>query len=310
MAWVAPVGKRSWRVRYRDVNGDEKSVGGFGSAKAARAYAEALATDRRRGLWIDPARSATSLAVWARSWVETSDVEPRTEENYRRCLRVHVLPRWGSVQLGGILASDVALWLKKLRERYAASTVATIRTVLSTCLDDAVDDRLIPTNPVRARRRRGRRRDRGVKPVEKAWAMPEQVLTIANNAAVLGGPAAKLLIITAAWSGCRWGELAGLHRDRVDLDHGRGIITIDPLVGALHESARELWLGPPKTPASAREIQLPPSLATLLREHLACHDGPMVFVSPRGRFLRRSCFDRRVFRPAVDGDSRRAGSRR
>lgn len=283
------VGKKSWRVRYRDANGAEKSVGGFRSSKAACAYAEAFVTDRRRGLWIDPARSATPLEQWARSWVETLDVEPRTEENYRRCLRVHVLPRWGSVPLGGILASEVALWLKELRERYAASTVATIRTVLSICLDDAVDDRLIPANPVRARRRRGRRRDRGLKPVEKAWAMPEQVLRIANNAAVLGGRTARLLIITAAWTGCRWGELAGLHRDSVDLDHGRGTITIDPLVGSLHESARELWLGPPKTPASAREIQLPPFLTALLREHLARHDHPMVFTSPRGRYLRRSC---------------------
>lgn len=45
---------------------------------------------------------------------------------------------------------------------------------------------------------------------------------------------------TTAWTGCRWGEVAGPQRDQVDLDHG----TIDPDIGALHESARGLWLGP------------------------------------------------------------------
>ncbi|WP_372672445.1 hypothetical protein [Amycolatopsis kentuckyensis] len=42
------------------------------------------------------------------------------------------------------------------------------------------------------------------------WASPAQVLRIANQAVVVGGPVARLLIITAAWTGCRWGELAAL----------------------------------------------------------------------------------------------------
>lgn len=120
---------------------------------------------------------------------------------------------------------------------------------------------------------------------------------------MLGGPSAGLLVITAAWTGCRWGELAGLQRYNVDLNHGE--ITIDPNTGALHESAHRQWLGPPKTPASARIIQLPPFLTDLLSEHLAGKPGTFVFTSRTGRPLWRSTFDRRVFRPAVDGDPRR-----
>ncbi|HEU5470654.1 MAG TPA: site-specific integrase [Actinophytocola sp.] len=134
--------------------------------------------------------------------------------------------------------------------------------------------------------------------------MPDQVLRIADQAARLGGPWAGLLVITTAWTGCRWGEMAGLQRDQVDLD--RGTITIDPDIGTLHESARRLCLGPPKTPASARTITLPPFLVTKLREHLRNHAEPFVFTSPQGYPLRRSTFDRRVFRPAVDGNLRKA----
>jgi hypothetical protein len=84
-----------------------------------------------------------------------------------------------------------------------------------------------------------------------------------------------------------------------------GALVIDSDMGALHESGHRLWLGPPKTPASARTITLPPFLVALLREHLATMSGEFVFTSPLGYRLRRSTFDRRVFRPAVDGDLRK-----
>lgn len=127
---------------------------------------------------------------------------------------------------------------------------------------------------------------------------------------LLGGPSAGLLVITAAWTGCRWGELAGLQSDHLMLDphRNRGALVIDPDVGALHESRHRLWLGPPKTPASARTITLPPFLVALLRQHLATTPGQFVFTSPLGYRLRHSTFDRRVFRPAVDGDLRKRHS--
>ncbi|WP_328444164.1 tyrosine-type recombinase/integrase [Amycolatopsis sp. NBC_00438] len=160
-------------------------------------------------------------------------------------------------------------------------------------LTDAAAEGLIPFNPVR----RGRRSRLAVP--ERIWATPEQIVRIAEQAGVLGGPIARLLVITAAWTGCRWGELAGLHQDNVDLR--RGVIVIDPLVGALHESGSMRWLGPPKTRASARTIALPPFLVALLREHLARHRYEFVFTTPSGTWLWRSTFLRRVFRPAVDG---------
>jgi integrase len=165
-------------------------------------------------------------------------------------------------------------------------------------LTDAVDERLIPFNPVRQRRRRGRR-SRHLQP-ERVWATPEQVLRIAAQATALAGQTAGTLIITAAWTGCRSGELAGLHRANLHLDHGH--LIIDPYLGALHESAHHRWLGPPKTAASARTITLPPFLIDLLRQHLAGHDHDFVFTTASGTWLWRSTFARRVLRPAVDGN--------
>lgn len=305
MGWVEQTGERAWRVRYRRDGGSTGSVGGFGSEQAARAYLQDMQADQRRRIWLDPSGTRVTVAQWATAWVPTLDVEPRTEENYRAYLRNHILPRWGSSTLGSLSPIEITAWRKRLHSSLAASTVAGILTVFSMLLDDAVDERLISSNPVRRRRRRGRRRHHRAGPTEKVWATPVQVLQVAEQAKVLGGLGAWLLIITAAWTGARWGELVGLHRDNIHLDvrARRGRIVVDPDVGALHESSRRLWLGPPKTRASARTIQLPPFLVLLLGDYLVGHEHPYVFTSIRGRWLRRSTFIRRVFRPAVDGNS-------
>ena len=249
-------------------------------------------------MWIDPADSAVTVADWVARWFRSLDLDLRTIESYRSRLRCHILPKFGALPLGAITALGVTEWARELeRAGFAPSTVSSQLNLLSMLLTDAADERLIPFNPVRRRRRRGRRSRRAV--AERVWATPEQVVRIAEQAGMLGGLIARLLVITAAWTGCRWGELAGLHRDNVDLR--RGVIVIDPLVGALHESGSMRWLGPPKTRASARTIALPPFLRELLREHLARHRYGFVFTTPSGTWLWRSTFLRRVLRPAVDG---------
>jgi integrase len=89
-----------------------------------------------------------------------------------------------------------------------------------------------------------------------------------------------LLIVTAAWTGTRWGEIAGLQRDNTHLDDG--VIVIDRHAGGLHESGTRMWLGPPKTEALVRVITLPPFLIDLLREHLQRTAGIPVFTGPKG----------------------------
>jgi integrase len=107
-------------------------------------------------------------------------------------------------------------------------------------------------------------------------------------------------MITAAWTGARWGELAGLQRINTHLDEGT--IVIDPDIGALHEVDGTLELGPPKTAESARTITLPPFLIDLLRVHLDTHQHRHVFVTAEAQLLRRSNFARRAMRPATDGN--------
>jgi hypothetical protein len=60
--------------------------------------------------------------------------------------------------------------------------------------------------------------------------------------------------------------------------------------------------------AAARRIDLPPFLIDLLGEVMDSHGHEQVFASPTGRWLRRSNFDRRIWRPVCDGDPARGWS--
>jgi hypothetical protein len=96
MAWVEKTGKNSWRVRYPKKTGGTGSVSGFRTKKAAAAYANDLETDRRRGVWIDPADSRITVADWNTLWFPTLDADPRTIDNYRSYLNNHILSHWGT----------------------------------------------------------------------------------------------------------------------------------------------------------------------------------------------------------------------
>jgi integrase len=205
--------------------------------------------------------AAATLADWSQDWLGALDVAIRTEDFYRSLLRRHVLPRWGEHGLADISGIKAAAWAKQLRDQgYSSVTVASVMKLLSLLLSDAADERLIVVNPIRARHRGRRRSDRRV---ERMWATPSEVLAVADNSARLpiGGPAAAVLIVTAAWTGVRWGEIAALRRDNTHLEDG--VIVIDPIIGAMIESSRGLELGPPKTAESARTITLPPFLIPL-----------------------------------------------
>lgn len=298
MAWAEQRGNTSWRVRYLKDDGTLGSIPGFPTKTSAENYASTLETEQRNGTFIDPAHGQITLTEWSTTWVEALDVGPRTEDQYRSLLRNHILPRWGHTALADISNIAVATWGKNKRaDGYSPTSVTLMTKVLSMMLADAADERLIPANPIRPRRR-GKRPH--TKRPERLWATPEQALRLADQATALTGQWAGVLILTAAFTGARWGELTGLQRHNTRLR--RGTVTIDPEHGTLQELNGQFSLGPPKTAESARTISLPPFLTALLGAHLASHTHRHVFVTAEGEHPRRSNFARRVMRPAADGN--------
>ena len=164
--------------------------------------------------------------------------------------------------------------------------------LFSMILGEAVDEGLLGANPCRKLRITFAERP------ERPHATPEQILAISARMPTTAG----LMVITAAYTGLRWGELAGLQWTHLYLDpHPH--VQVDADEGALHELSGRLELGPPKTAASARSVHLPPFLADLLTAHRADNpDAPFVFTGAQGGLHRRANFRQRFWQPALTGD--------
>ncbi len=127
-------------------------------------------------------------------------------------------------------------------------------SVLRAMLNTAVVDELLQRNPCTVR-------GAGV-----SHAAERSVATIAQVDALAEAvpPRYRMLILLAAWSGARWGELVALTRESLDLE--RGVMTIDRQYVELRDGS--LVLDTPKTAAGVRTVHIPPHLVPELHAHL------------------------------------------
>lgn len=104
----------------------------------------------------------------------------------------------------------------------------------------------------------------------------------------------RLLVLTLAYTGLRWGEIAALRVSRLDLLRRRLIVaeSVTPVRGVM------TW-GAPKS-HERREVPLPRFLARHLELHIA-GKGPddLVFTGPRGAVLRARVFQRAALTAAA-----------
>jgi integrase len=249
-------------------------------------------------LWA--ARSAgITVGGWTAEWKEDLDVSASTETHYRHMFRRYILPYWASTGLTEITDRRVRMWARELHigRGLAASTVDGIVRLFARLLAAAVTDGHLQKNPVGRLAHRPRC---AISTIGPARLEPYEIVQIADQVAAIYGDCGAMLIVTAAWTGARWGELVALRRANLHVrEDDTGALVVDPNDGAAVESGTELWLTAPK---AQRTIPLPPFLVRLLRAHLTTHDHPHVFVTPEQTLPRRDAFRRRALRPAADGN--------
>lgn len=291
MAWAEKRGD-GYRVRYRLPDGSLFTENGFDTREEAENRARDVESDQRRGRFVDPRLAQTLFGDWVREWVQAHDVSPVTWATYDSHLRNHILPRFADTELGDLSRMVVKIWAKQLRRSLGERSVADVVNLLSRIMGEAVDEGLIGANPCRKLRLAT-----GDQP-ERPHATAAQIVGLAARVS----PDNAALIVTAAYTGLRWGELTGLQWTRVDTANRE--IRVDGKDGALHEVGGKLTLGPPKTPASVRTVHLPEFLVDLLDDHHDRHPAArFVFTGTDGGFHRRSNFRRRVWLPALHGDT-------
>lgn len=269
-----------WQARVRDpLTGRLSTLGTFGTkADADRVLALALA-DQTRGAWIDPSRGRVLVGEYSRSWLsDRPNLRPRTRELYEGLIRLHIVPTLGNVELRKLTPSAVRRWHSGLlkADKPGPPTVAKAYRLLHTILATATADELIVKNPcVIDGAGVERAEERDVITVAQVWDLADAVEA-----------RYRALVLMAAFTGMRRGELFGLTRRRVDLLHK----TVS--VAEQRQQLRDgtLILGPPKTNAGRRAFALPDPLIPELERHLAAFGQPgadgLVFTGDKGGPLR------------------------
>jgi integrase len=280
-----------WQARYRDAAGKTHAAPEtFATRPEATRFLAQVETDLARGEWTDPRAGRVLFAEWAARWRETTtNLRPNTRALHAYLLRRFLLPAFADTALADLDLMAVRSWLAGLeREAVSPNTVAKAYRLLARIMDTAVEAGLLVRNPC------------SVKGAATERAPEMRVATVAQVAALAEAihPRFRALVLVAAYAGLRWGELVGLRVKRVDLLHGR--ITVAEQ--ATEINGQFTW-GPPKTEAGRRTVTLPAVAAEALAEHLATYSQPgpegLVFTSTEGALLRRSNFQRRVWRPAT-----------
>lgn len=311
----------TWRARYKKPDGSWGSEPGFPTKKTAQAWGDEQEATIRAGAWVDPELARQHFGEWAREWMAVQTPRGRTTMNRWERLDAHIFPRWEHTPLHAITWFDVEAWARTLT--CARSTTKDCVQLMSRMLNGAVDARHLAANPLAGRRLTGLPADPAPRRAEEdMWAAPEVVLQLSRRL----GPLYGLHTLTVAFTGLRWEELVGLHRDnalrerRQRSDGGMftcPVIRVDAERGALAEyytrdadGKRRIFRGlePSKNEKSARDVDLPPFLAELLGKHLASWPHEFVFMTPSGKWWWRSEWYR-IIRPAADGRKARPKAR-
>ncbi len=106
-------------------------------------------------------------------------------------------------------------------------------------------------------------------------------------------------MLTAAYAGCRWGELTGLRCRNLDLAKG----TLSVVEQVVELRGGQLLTREPKSASGRRVVHLPAGLIAELEAHVAQFVAPdpdaLVFTSGTGGPLRQSNFRNRQWLPAL-----------
>ncbi len=256
-------GANNWLVRIftgRDTKGKRcyynKTV--RGTKREAEKYLTAALRDKDLGIFVEPA--ALSVEAYLEKWL-SSAARPRLRDNtyqqYKGLVDRYIIPALGDRRLCDVRPLDVQAFYSSLTEKgLSARTVRFTHSVLSSAFKQAVQWRMLTTNPCAA--------------VELPRKATKEMLSLTPNEAMrflaeAGSDRWSALFIVALVTGLRPSEYLGLKWSDVDLE--RGQVTVQRSLIWRSFKRGDWYFGEPKTPRSKRRIPLPASVISALKEH-------------------------------------------
>lgn len=194
-------GGRRYRARWYNPEGRREEKWGFPTKREAEDFVASQRVSISRGEYVDASGAKATVGFLGSTWLAA---QSRLKPSYLRTLestwRVHVLPRWGNVQIGKIRHTAVRDWIAELSDKRSASTVLRAHGILAAILDNAVADRMLSSNPCR-----------GLKNLPRKETKRHPYLSHAQVELLAGHSRQHdTLVRFLAYTGLRWGEATGL----------------------------------------------------------------------------------------------------
>lgn len=283
-----PSGK--WRARYRIVPGGKQYSRTFRTKAAAQVWAAERESEISRGIIRDPRAGEMAFGEWFEKWLGTRMVEESTALRNDVHARLYVLPQWKGWPVQAITRHEVQAWVARLHAaNVGPPTIRGAVSLLGAALSGAMDAGLAPTNAAH-RIRLPAESPKQPRPL----SLPEQERLLAEFE-----PPYHALILTALTTGMRWGECAGLTRNRLHLDRAQIVVQ--------EVAERDGDSKPHPKGRRSRSLPLPEETVDALRSHLDAlpalaqtYAPDRVFVTAQGHRLAYANFRSRVFAPAVE----------
>ena len=277
-----------WEGRYtagRDpVTGKQifKNVLGKTQAEVKEKLQKALAQAKK----IDFAKTGKyTVTMWMNEWFENVakiKVRPSSHQTYRGYIDHHITPNIGNIQLEKLTTMDLQKLYRKLLNKgrvdrieakqqpkgLSAKTVRNINQVISSAMDFAVAQKIIPENPCKAVALPK------VEHKEMQTIPAEQLQAFLQEAKATG--VYEMYYIELA-TGLRRGELLGLKW--TDIDWQNGIIKVRRQVARVDGQIVE---APLKTKNSYRAVTISQQAIEVLKQQKAKTNDEYVFPSPNG----------------------------
>jgi integrase len=255
-----------WQVRWRDATGRQRKKS-YARKIDAEAFDAKVRTQLADGTYIDPAAGQVTFMAYAEEWRVARTHDLATAERVESLLRVHVYsaegtpgrsttgaPAIGDYPLR-VLAQRPSLlqaWIAGLRLH--PNTARKVAGDVSQVFNAAVDDGILPRNPLRAKSVQLPKKVR-------TEAVPWTAAQVAAVAAELPEQLAALPYLGAA-IGARQGELFALALE--DVDWLRRSVRVERQV----KFAGGRWYFDPVKNEKARDVPLSDRVLPLLSEHV------------------------------------------
>ena len=287
---------RRWMGRWVDSDGQERSRS-FDRRRNADTHIKQVTADLVTGAYVDTKRSATTFDIVAEEWfvAKHPQLKPSTARGYRSLLDITVLPRWRDAKLADITHAKVQQWVNWLTTSKDARQPRTINI--------EKNEKRQPLSARRAVQAHGivkqvlayaiRTKRLAINPADdielpRVVHRGEIALTHREVAALVAAAGeAGPIVLTLAYSGLRFGELAALRVADVDLTKRR-ILVSKAVVQVTGEGLKE---GTTKT----HQVRSVPILTSELADVLAevtqgRRDTAYLFPAPDGGPMRNSYF--------------------